>query len=175
MALKTAALALIALAAGCGRESAPAPPPSANAAATAPAASAHASAPAAPTCAASPRVELDSASFVRDDLPAFAPERLEALRSEAGAAFERAARAACESGGLAPDRLAAVRRLLVQSASGADNVAFYEDAESQPPGTLVFQWTFAEAGLELPEPADVAEGLACWAEPDRPACAEREP
>lgn len=175
MALKTAALLLIALAAACGRDSAPAPQPEPANAVSAPAPAA-APAAAAPTCASpAPQVELDSGSFVRDDLPAFGADRLERLRAGAGAAFAEAARAACEAGELDSARLAGVRRLLVQSASGADNVAFYEDAESQPPGTLVFQWVFAEAGLDLPDPADVRQGLACWTAPDRPECADREP
>lgn len=118
---------------------------------------------------------LDRASFVRDDLPAFAPERLDRFRVEAGAAFAAAAEAGCTAGDIPAVRLAGVRRLLVQSASGAAEAAFYEDAESQPAGTLVFQWAFAEAELALPDAADVRSGLACWAQPDRPACAEREP
>lgn len=182
-ALATTALFLAALpACGSGAEpeanpagnaAAPAAPPSAQADSTA-------AAPAAPSanaqaCPMPQQVELDATSFVRSDVPAFAPQRLEAFRASAAAAFRSAAGAACAAGELDRARLGAVRRLLIQSASGATEATFYEEEESAGAGTLVFQYVFAEADLAIPEAADIRSGLLCWSDPGRAECAEREP
>jgi hypothetical protein len=129
----------------------------------------------APACALPERVELDAASFEGSGVPAFPPQRLEAFRQNAATAFRSAAQSACAAGEIAPARLAAVRRLLIQSASGATETAFYEDAESVGAGTLVFQYVFAEDDLAVPEAADIRVGLICWIDPGREQCAEREP
>ena len=152
--------------------SAAAPPPTqANSISAAPAA-----APArASACPTPQQVEIDGASFVRSDVPAFAPQRLEAFRDSAAAAFRSAAEAACLAGELDRARLAGLRRLLIQSASGATETAFYEDAESAGAGTLVFQYVFAEEDLAVPDPADIRIALICWSDPERAQCAEREP
>lgn len=178
-----AALFLVALPA-CGSGAEPAGEPELNAGAEAvPAArqaNATAAAPAAaqPAAAACPmlqRVELDAASFVRSDVPAFAPQRLEAFRASAAEAFRSAAAAACAAREVDPARLGGVRRLLIQSASGATEATFYQDAESVGAGTLVFQYVFAEDDLAVPAAADIRAGLICWADPERAECAEREP
>ncbi|HEX8641099.1 MAG TPA: hypothetical protein VF704_08065 [Allosphingosinicella sp.] len=126
-------------------------------------------------CATPRQVELDAASFAREDAEPFPPERLEAFKRSAAAAFGAAAEAACAAGEIEPSRLATIRRLLLQSASGATETAFYEDAESAGAGTLVFQYVFVEEDLAVPGHADIRQGLSCWADPERPACAEREP
>ena len=176
-----AALAALLLGAlpGCGRAEAPpqtsadeaevAAPPAPAAAAAAPAAPAAA----APACPAPQRVELDGPSFVRDDIPAFTPERMEAFRQAAAAAFRSAAEAGCAVGEVSPERLAALRRLLIQSGSGATEATFYEPEDDS--GTLVFQYVFAEADLALPEAGDIRLGLACWIDPENEECADREP
>lgn len=132
-------------------------------------------APTPAACATPQQVELDAASFESSDVPAFPQERLEAFRRSAAAAFGAAVEAACAAGELDPARLASIRRLLIQSASGATETAFYEDEESVGAGTLVFQFIFVEADLAVPDHADIREGLSCWANPERPVCAEREP
>jgi hypothetical protein len=168
----------------CGSSAEPQAEPAANAAAAAPpsapsanaATAANAAAPAsAPACAVPERVELDVASFEGSGVPAFPPQRLEAFRQSAAAAFRLAAQSACAAGEIEPARLAAVRRLLVQSASGATETAFYEDAEGAGAGTLVFQYVFAEDDLAVPEAADIRMGLICWTDPERAECAERAP
>jgi hypothetical protein len=152
---------------------APAPAPAAapaNAATPAPA-------PAATGCVpAALEVSLDPGSFARESQePAFPPQRLEAFRTAAGAAFRSAADAACAAGEVDPARLAPIRRLVVQSGSGATEATFYDDAESVGPGALVFQWVFLEEDLALPAARDIRAGLACWADPEREGCGEREP
>ncbi|HEV2865550.1 MAG TPA: hypothetical protein VGX37_03475 [Allosphingosinicella sp.] len=177
-----AAAAALALATACGPERA-APPTNnmvAPAAAPAPAAvntAAPAPAPAPPGCvAAALEVSLDPGSFARETQePAFPPQRLEAFRTAAASAFRSAADAACAAGEVDPARLAPVRRLVVQSGSGATETTFYDDAESVGPGALVFQWVFLEEDLALPAAADIRAGLACWADPEREGCGEREP
>jgi len=182
-ALAVSALFLI-VPAACGPGEEPQARPSANeaneaapapAAETANAAAAAAAAPAGPACAAPQQVEIDSASFEENGVPAFTPERLDAFRRSAAAAFAAAAESACAAGDVDPSRIAAIRRLLIQSASGATETAFYEDAESVGAGTLVFQYVFVEEGLALPDHADIRQGLGCWSNPERPVCAEREP
>lgn len=175
------ALWLLAALPGCGQA---AEPPAGNEAdkveapaPSAPAPAANAAAPASSTRAASPcptpqRVELDGGSFVHGDIPAFAPARLEAFRRAAAAAFRSAAEAGC---GLevSPERLARIDRLLVRSASGATETNFYEPEDM--PGTLVFEFIFAEADLALPEADDIRLGLACWIDFENEDCAGREP
>lgn len=176
-----AAFAAFVLAAlpGCGRAAEPPPPAAADKAETSPARPAPAAKPPAPAakqaaaaCATPRRVELDGESFVRSDIPAFTPARLEAFRRAAADAFRSAAEAGC---GLevSPERLAAVDRLLVRSASGATETNFYEPEDM--PGTLVFEYIFAEADLALPEPDDIRLGLACWIDFENEDCAGREP
>ncbi|HWT13241.1 MAG TPA: hypothetical protein VN231_10850 [Allosphingosinicella sp.] len=108
-------------------------------------------------------------------MPRLSPERLEAFRQAAGAAFAAAADAACAAGEVDPARLRGLRRLVVQSASGATESAFYEDRESVGAGALVFQYVFLEADIDIPDAADLRAVLVCWADPDRPSCADRLP
>ncbi len=178
-ALAAFAAFLLAALPGCGRAAEPSPKASADkaeaAARPAPAdaaAPAAAAVPDAAACATPQRVELDGDSFVRSDIPAFTPERLEAFRRAAAAAFRSAAEAGC---GLevSPGRLARVDRLLLRSASGATETNFYEPEEM--PGTLVFEYIFAEADLALPEADDIRLGLACWIDFENEDCAGREP
>jgi hypothetical protein len=130
---------------------------------------------AASRCRLPEQVELDTPSFVGSGVPAFSRARMEAFRRAATDAFRTAAQAGCGFGELSPERLGAVRRLLIQSGSGATEATFYEDPEGAGPGTLVFQYIFAEADLALPDADDIRLGLACWGDPENEECAGREP
>jgi hypothetical protein len=101
--------------------------------------------------------------------------RLGTLSARAGAAFSAAAERLCHDGRLDPKLLRPFSTLIVLNGSGATEATFYEDPHEFRSEDLIFQWIFAESDLEVPPADDIETGLLCWAKPDRPECADREP
>lgn len=122
-------------------------------------------------CSARIAVVLDRPSLFGPAQAALPESRLAAFLEEAAAAFHRAADEACAGEPKVRKALAPVRRLLVQSASGAMDPTFFPDEEGKS-DVLVFQWPFNEADLALPGRKDVEQGLRCWADPGRHECAD---
>jgi hypothetical protein len=127
-------------------------------------------------CAAKLAPELDRESILRalgkDAPPAAA---LDAFTARAGAAFKQAAANLCSKGSVAPGLLKGFTTIIIQNGAGATETAVYEDPHAFRSEDLIFQWTFAEAGLKLPEIADIEMGISCWNDPDQPVCADRTP
>src|SRR4051794_27887353 len=165
------ALAVIAclLIGACSR-----PAPDADRNAPAPAATA-AAAPAVPApklagCSDKIQIVLDRPSLIDTGGKPFPAARMAAFEGKVGSAFHGAAGEACKTpsvrGALAP-----VRRIVVQSGSGAADPTFFRLNEHKG-DAIVFQWTFNEAALGVPERTDIELGLRCWADPDRKECAD---
>ena len=132
--------------------------------------------PAPARCAPSLTPELDRESIIAA-LARAEPDtaKLDSLKDRAGRAFDAAAERLCRSGKLDPRLLRPFRTLIIQNGSGATEATFYEDPHEFSSADLIFQWTFAEAGLGVPQSEDVEAGLLCWARPDLPDCADRQP
>jgi hypothetical protein len=121
-------------------------------------------------CADRIAYDLDSKSFASNGANrTFPPARLAAFRARAGRAFTAAADELCARKVLPPGKVAALRRVVIQSASGAAETTLYRAREFGP-GSLVFQYAFAEADLAVPAKSDIQLGLRCWADPRRKEC-----
>lgn len=126
----------------------------------------------APGCAGQIPFALNAASFDSNGAGrTFPASRLEAFRIKAESAFRQAADGLCRSGAVKAKAYAPLQRVIVESASGAMDPTFFQDDQTGT-GTLVFQWTFAEADLALPERKAIEQGLRCWNDPDRPECGD---
>ena len=135
-----------------------------------------AAAPAAGGCGAAMVPQLDRESILAAlDKPTPSAATLDAFKARAGTAFKQAAAALCKKGKLAPGLLKSFTTIIIQNGGGADNTAVYEDPHEFRSEDLIFQWTFAESGLQVPDQADIEMGISCWNDPDQPVCAEREP
>jgi hypothetical protein len=123
------------------------------------------------SCTDKVAVELDRASLSGPSQAPIAELRLIRFRGQAATAFHAAADEACRSTPAVKTAFAAVRRVIVQSGSGAADPTFFQLDEGKP-DTIVFQWAFNEASLAVPERKDIATGLRCWADRDRAECAD---
>jgi hypothetical protein len=126
--------------------------------------------PASAGCADRLSFDLDSKSFESNGANRLFPaSRLAAFRAKAGRAFTAAADELCARKALPAGKIAALRRIVIQSASGATETTLYRAREFGP-GSLVFQWAFAEADLAIPAKSDIQLGLRCWSDPRRKEC-----
>ena len=166
--MKRLAIMLLLLA-GCERQP---PPPAAEAnAAEAPAPAAVVT-PAA-GCADGWAIEIDRETFANNGADKKFPEaRLAAFRQELEKGVRGAVGAACREGALDPAKAKAVTRLLVRSASGADDPVFFE---MEQPKSIELEWVFAENDLTIPSEMELRGGLVCWSDPESELCAERGP
>ena len=161
--MKSVITCLLALLVACER------PPSESGAARAAAAPPVSSQPAG--CADGLTVELDRQSFSAAGLGVGQAE-LDRWGRDSAAAFKAAAAQLCTQGKLAPADLAAFKRLLIQYAGGADSAAIWVDDTS--PSAIILQYAFYP-GAPAPSTGEAGEALACWGDPDTPACLERLP
>jgi hypothetical protein len=126
--------------------------------------------PPSPGCADRIAYDLDSRSFASNGANrVFPAARLAAFRARAGRAFTAAADELCARKALPASKIEGLRRVVIQSASGAMETTLYRAREFGP-ASLVFQWAFAEADLAVPEKSDIQLGLRCWADPRRKEC-----
>jgi hypothetical protein len=123
---------------------------------------------AAPGCADGLPVHLDRDPTAMVDWKTFPATRLEAFRAKAAGVFRAAADAACRSAPKVAAAMGPIRRILVQSGSGATEPVFYQVDGSDD--LLIFQYAFAEAKLAVPDPATIRQGLQCWADADGKGC-----
>ena len=167
--MRWAAIAALALLAACERRPAPPPPVEANVVKPVVVA-----APAAPVgCADSWTVTLDPESFAKNGADKhFAASRLAMFRDQLELAVRGAADAACVAGEIAPAKASAVNRLIVHSASGADDPTFFAGDDR---ATLRLEWVFAEQDLTIPSEMELRGGMVCWTDPQSDRCANREP
>jgi hypothetical protein len=100
----------------------------------------------------------------------FRPSALPAFRSRAEEAFRAAADRACREQPRVAAALKPIRKLVIQSGSGATEPVFYQEDGSDD--ALIFQYAFVEAKLGMPGREAIAQGLRCWADPDRKECAD---
>lgn len=154
------------LIAACSR---PAPHEAGNVAAT-PEAVAPAPAPKLAVCSEAIQVVLDRPSLIDAGDKPFAASRLAAFETKVASSLHAAADDACKTQAVRK-ALKPIRKIVVQSGSGATEATFYR-APADPPGQIFFQWAFNEAGLGVPERKDIESGLRCWADPDRKECAD---
>ena len=118
-------------------------------------------------------VTLDRSSFGNNGAArSFADRRLEAFRSALETTVRGAVSSACTDGSLDPGKAAQVKRLTVQSASGAADPTFFGGRDA---AAVALQWTFAENDLTIPSEMELRDGLVCWTDPAGALCAEREP
>lgn len=118
-------------------------------------------------------VALDRSSFGNNGAGrSFADRRLEMFRVALETTVRGAVSSACADGSLDPAKATAVRRLTVQSASGAADPTFFGDGDA---ASVALQWTFAENDLTIPSEMELRDGLVCWTDPASDQCAEREP
>ena len=167
--MKVAAIAALALLAACERQVAPLPPVEDNVTKAVVIA-----APAPPVgCADGWTVTLDPDSFANNGANKhFAAARLGMFRDQVETAVRDAVNAACAAGEIAPAKANLVKRLIVHSASGADDPTFFAGDD---PATLRLEWVFAEQDLTIPSEMEFRGGLVCWTDPQSDRCAEREP
>ena len=163
-------VALLLLLAACDRQPEPPPPVADNAANVT-------TAEADPTplagCGDGWAVALDGASFGNNGAGrSFADRRLEAFRVALETTVRGAVSAACADGALDPAKAEQVKRLTVQSASGAADPTFFANGDA---AAVSLQWTFAENDLTIPSEMELRDGLVCWTDPASDQCAEREP
>lgn len=124
-------------------------------------------------CADGWAVQLDRASFGNNGAGrSFADRRLEAFRAALETTVRGAVSSACADGAIDAAKVAVVRRLTVQSASGAADPTFFGDGDAS---ALSLQWTFAENDLTIPSEMELRDGLVCWTDPASDECAAREP
>ena len=131
------------------------------------------SAPLTPTpagCSDQIEVVLDRPSLIDAGDRPFPAPRLAAFEGNVAASFHAAADQACKTAAVR-QALAPVRRIVVQSGSGAADPTFFLLNEHMD-DALVFQWPFNEAGLGVPARKDIESGLRCWADPNRKECAD---
>ena len=102
----------------------------------------------------------------------FPASRLEAFRTGAEKAFREAADGLCRAGAVKPSAFAGLRKVILETASGTMEPTFFQD-EQTGHDSLVFQWVFAEADLEVPDRKAIQLGLRCWNDPDRAECADQ--
>ena len=164
-----AAICVIILLAACDRQ--PTPPPVANEVAVATPVAQSSAKPAG--CAAGWTVALDPQSFANNGADKhFAAARLGMFRDQLEAAVRGAVDAACGDGEITQANAKAVERVIVHSASGADDPTFFEGDD---PSSLRLEWVFAEQDLTIPSEMELRGGLVCWSAPESDQCAEREP
>ena len=156
---------------GCDRP--PTPPPLLQVpGATANVPVAEANSPLVAGCADGWAVTLDRSSFGNNGAGrSFADRRLEAFRGALETTVRKAVGSACADKAIDPAKAAAVRRLTVQSASGAADPTFSGGADA----AISLQWTFAENDLTIPSEMELRDGLVCWTDPESDLCAERAP
>jgi hypothetical protein len=97
----------------------------------------------------------------------FTEVQLSDFERRVAAALKRAVGEACANGSIAPDKAAAVKDVVVLSASGASEPHFYRIEE----GMIAFEYAFAEEALTLPSDEEIVTGAACWNDPDGESCA----
>jgi hypothetical protein len=121
-------------------------------------------------CADRIAFDLDPRSFASNGAGGtFPAARLAAFRTRAARAFTAAADELCARRALPAGKVAALRRVVIQSASGASETTLYRAREFGP-ASLVFQYAFVEADLAVPDKSDIQLGLRCWADPRRKEC-----
>jgi hypothetical protein len=126
--------------------------------------------PASAGCADGLSYDVDANSFASNGANrTFTASRLAAFRAQAARAFTAAADELCARKALPAGKIAALRRIVIQSASGAMETTLYRAREFGP-ASLVFQWAFAEADLAVPDKSDIQLGLRCWSDPRRKEC-----
>jgi len=119
-------------------------------------------------CADHWKVELNAESFASNGAGrTFSGAELEAFRAKVQEQLKSAIGEACRSGAVKAATAKDVHQVRVSSASGASDPFLYAVA----PGTLSFEWTFAEENLAVPPAKDIVAGAACWTDPNGPACA----
>jgi hypothetical protein len=120
-------------------------------------------------CADAIAIDLDRSGIAEQEWKPYPAARIDAFRRGAADAFRAAANHACSRDRRLAGALVPVRRVLIQSGSGAADPTFF-DAEPGPHEALVFQWAFVEADLAIPDRAAIETGLRCWADPERKEC-----
>jgi hypothetical protein len=63
-----------------------------------------------------------------------------------------------------------IKLVVTRSGAGADEPTFHVDG--QKPGSLIFEWYFADADLDVPKRPDIEQGLRCWSDPKRKECSD---
>jgi hypothetical protein len=161
--MRSAILCLLALLAACDR------PSGGSGSATAATARPASAQPAG--CADSLTVELGRQSFSAAGLGSGEAE-LERWGRDSAVAFKGAAAQLCAQGRMAPADFAPFKHLLVQYGGGADSAAIWVD--DARPAAIILQYAFYP-GEPAPSTEEARTALACWHNPDTPACMERLP